>query len=128
THTETAVFTLPDAEAQRRSGGIGLREAGWALSLDGNRVAQVYRPLSQSRRNDERATLKVWDVATRKLLLTRTVAEDENSPFFSDHCLALSRDGKVVLMAGTIPITGGRIPPRLDVAHCRRTKGGFACW
>jgi WD40 repeat protein len=107
THTEAAVFTLPDADDLVRTRGVG--DAGWAFGPDGSRVARVTRPISfQNRASGEHGTLKVWDVTTRKLLLTRPLAEDEIAGFATPQNpgMTLSRDGKVVLVFG--PLIDGR--------------------
>jgi serine/threonine protein kinase/WD40 repeat protein len=125
THTEAASFTLPDAEDPNRTRGTGgLRDAGWAFSPEGGRVAHFSVPISfQTRRNDDRATLKVWDVATRKLLLTQTFAEDESSSSIPDFTLTLSHDGKVVLVGGTLVANEGPDPNLRDRGIGRPNKG-----
>jgi serine/threonine protein kinase/WD40 repeat protein len=102
THTEEAAFTLPGAEEPNPIRGTGFRELGWHFSQDGRRAAFLYVPLSVavSAPNGEHGNLKVWDVATRELLLNYQLAEDEGTTGIGGN--RLSRDGKVILLTGTL--------------------------
>jgi serine/threonine protein kinase/WD40 repeat protein len=103
-HSEAASFPLPDVEDPGPARRNAIREQDWRFSDDGSRVVRAtssprgFRP----QRSLERipGTLKVWDVATRKVLLSHTLAEDENGGGIENY--ALSHDGKIVLMGGTI--------------------------
>jgi serine/threonine protein kinase/WD40 repeat protein len=115
THPEHAAFTLPDAADPDLIRGSRSGETAWSLSHDGGRVAHLFLPISvgTNGRNDVRGRVKVWDVATRKLLLNHELAEDERTTGIGGNLLSF--DGKVVLLSGTtfrdVPDPGQGGPP-----------------
>jgi serine/threonine protein kinase/WD40 repeat protein len=105
THIEHAAFTLPDAEVSSPIRGFRASEIRQFFSRDGSRAALVFLPISPPggvalSRLSPRGRVKVWDVATRELLLNYEPAEDEGSAGSS--VFLLSSDSKVVLLSGTI--------------------------
>jgi WD40 repeat protein/tRNA A-37 threonylcarbamoyl transferase component Bud32 len=118
THIEHAAFTLPDAEVSIPLRGFRVSEIGQIFSRDGSRAALVFLPFSPRTGVSlspliPRGRVKVWDVATRKLLLNYELAEDEGTSGIRGH--TWSDDGKVVLLRGTIisknrPTPGSRGP------------------
>jgi hypothetical protein len=83
THPEAASFTLPGVQPNAivTPAGASPRETATFFSRDGTRAALFHSPSARLAYgpNDERGTVKVWDVATRKLLLNYTLAEDERA-------------------------------------------------
>jgi serine/threonine protein kinase/WD40 repeat protein len=121
THAElqsTRLAPFPDALTSPRSTAI---LDDWSLSGDGSRVALFMGRLPGAARPREHPTLRVWDVASGKLLLTHELAPREKeagarAAIVDSH--VLSHDGKRILLAASVPTEApadgepGRTRPR----------------
>jgi serine/threonine protein kinase/WD40 repeat protein len=116
-HPEHAAFTLPDADPNLIR-GTRPEEIGWLLSRDGRRAAHLFIPHFSTLANNpdsKRGRLKVWDVATRKLLLDHKLAEDEGTIGIRGNIF--SPDGKVVLLSGLTITNNPPGPGRVDIGY-----------